>query len=438
MADQNLTQLTATTSPTSDALVYIVDDPSGAPADRTITLTTLLSSAGGREKLTANRTYYVRTDGSDSNSGLVNDAGGAFLTIQAAVTLVASSLNLNGYDVTIQVADGTYAVGATIQNLWDGNGTVSIKGNATTPTNVIVSGGFAAIGHTRLVVRDLQCAYLSADSYGYLAFTNVTFADTSSQLSLITASNEGTVEATGNFKIAGGAYSHALYCYYGGTIVIPVAVTITGTPSFSVAFALIRYGSKLITADLYSGSVTGDRYYVDGRSKIICLSAMAITSFPGNDEGFRAAGSYVGFADAGNTDVVTSDQAITSSTTLTNSALSFSVEDARTYIFTAKLYTTSNVAGGVKAAIAGTATATSIIYEGRTISGGTTTQTRATALGTEVGAVTAVTAAYIEINGTIVTNAGGTLVVQFAQNASNAGATTLLTGSSFEVKPLGE
>lgn len=114
--------------------------------------------------------------------------------------------------------------------------------------------------------------------------------------------------------------------------------------------------------------------------------------------------------------------------------LSFFVNSGKFYTFKVRLYTTSDIAAGVKAAIAGTATATAIIYEGMTYSGGTITQTRATALATAVGAVTVVTAAYIEIKGTITVNVSGTLTVQFAQNVTNAAASSVLIGSIFELQ----
>jgi hypothetical protein len=122
-------------------------------------------------------------------------------------------------------------------------------------------------------------------------------------------------------------------------------------------------------------------------------------------------------------------------TTLGNvTGLTFNVEAGKKYSFNAILYTTSDVAGGVQAAIAGTATATSIIYEGETHSGGTITQGRGTSLGTAVGAITAVTAATMYINGTITVNAAGTLTVQFAENAAVA-TSSVLVGSRFELRP---
>ncbi|MEQ8282904.1 MAG: DUF2793 domain-containing protein [Parvibaculum sp.] len=62
-----------------------------------------------REPLTASRTYCVRTDGDDANDGLVNDAGGAFLTIQHALDVIYGTLDLAGFNVTIQLAAATYA-----------------------------------------------------------------------------------------------------------------------------------------------------------------------------------------------------------------------------------------------------------------------------------------------------------------------------------------
>lgn len=138
------------------------------------------------------------------------------------------------------------------------------------------------------------------------------------------------------------------------------------------------------------------------------------------------------FTDAGVKRV--SSQFDNNTTTLADvTGLSVNVQAGRTYSFQATLFTTSNVGGGVKVAIGGTVTATAIVYEGLSTNAGATTQGRATALGSAVGGVTAVTGALITIYGTITVNAAGTLTVQFAENAA-IGTSSVLVGSSFIVE----
>lgn len=95
------------------------------------------ATGGPRETLSAARTYYVRTDGSDSNDGLTNAAGGAFLTIQKAIDKVAA-LDLGIYNATIQVADGTYSGSAVLKPVV-GAGKVYLIGNTSAPQNCIIA-----------------------------------------------------------------------------------------------------------------------------------------------------------------------------------------------------------------------------------------------------------------------------------------------------------
>ena len=93
-----------------------------------------------REQLTGNRTYYVRTDGSDLNDGLTDDAAGAFLTNTKAVAAI-KALDLNGFNVTVNVRGGTYTSGINVGGQWHGigAGTVEFIGDVTTPSNVTLN-----------------------------------------------------------------------------------------------------------------------------------------------------------------------------------------------------------------------------------------------------------------------------------------------------------
>lgn len=132
---------------------------------------------------------------------------------------------------------------------------------------------------------------------------------------------------------------------------------------------------------------------------------------------------------------VTTQFDVTSSTTLVDvPGLVRNLASGEVATFTANLFTTSDAAGGVKAAMGGTATVASIIYEGWLLNnnadGG---QARQTALGGAVGGVTAVTAAHVFVVGTVVVDVAGTLTVQFAQNASSGVASSVLVGSTLRL-----
>ena len=154
--------------------------------------------------------------------------------------------------------------------------------------------------------------------------------------------------------------------------------------------------------------------------------------------GTGAAQNISGWMQWGGQKRVSSDFSKTSSATLSDvTGLSVDVQAGRTYSFEAFISYTCAAAGGVRAAIGGTATATNIIYDGWIIdsaANGIKGNAQATALaGVVANAATTGTAGHIIIRGTITVNAAGTLTVQFAQSVSNGTASVAKRGSYFIV-----
>ncbi len=124
-----------------------------------------------------------------------------------------------------------------------------------------------------------------------------------------------------------------------------------------------------------------------------------------------------------------------SDTTLNNiPGLTFTTVSGGKYRFQAMLFIINDAAGGTKVAISGTNTATDIKYRAEFL-GGSYEMKGAAGLNAALGE-TAVHLA-VRISGYIEVNAGGTLTVQAAQNASCATATIVLIGSWFEVDKIG-
>lgn len=272
----------------------------GVTATNTGGAVTVTIAGDARESLAVDRTYYVRTDGSDSNNGLADTSGGAFLTIQKAVD-VTSALDQNIRNVTIQVADGTYT-GAVVLKMRLGAGTATINGNSGTPANVIISvtsadaisgdsAGPWAVNNLKLQTTTSGNG-LAAYNNTAISFANLNFGSTVGNH--IIAQSGGSVAATGNYAISGGssAGAHAYAISFGAVTLSTRTVTLTGTPSFATGFVWCDRGLGMFDAYsmTFSGSATGKRYSLNNNA-VAFVNGAATTYFPGNVAGTNTNGA---------------------------------------------------------------------------------------------------------------------------------------------------
>jgi hypothetical protein len=262
-----------------------------------------------RETLTADRSYYVdATDGDDGNNGLASGSGHAFETLQHALDAIAT-IDFNGYTVTIQLADGTYAradvpvcVGQAAPEY------LVIQGNAGTPSNVIVDSdsGFLGAIHVKpgggCRVKDLKTTTSFSSAYdlsaetGQLSFQNIVFAGTGT--AHVSALRQAVILASGDYEIAAGANQHIRCNDQGCFRTTGLTVTLTGTPGFSTGSGNGFLWATSCSTITYSGvtfvgSATGKRYNVQMNSAVT-VGATPDSYLPGNTTGTTATGGQIG------------------------------------------------------------------------------------------------------------------------------------------------
>ncbi len=248
-----------------------------------------------RDKLTANRTYYVNAStGSDSNDGL--STGTAFATINKAVN-TAASLDIGQYTLQIQVADGTYGPVILRPCMFYGTPPALI-GNVTTPANCVISAtndnAIVTFGATDWSVRGFKVQTTTAGSgisvikRGFLRIDgNMEYGACAHHQ--IAAEDGGNVWISAAYRITGGAWTHYSATLDGLITMRNVAVTLSGTFSFANAFAGCIAGKMDANGATYTGgTVTGTRYAVSMNGAII--NTGSATRFPGSSAGATNAG----------------------------------------------------------------------------------------------------------------------------------------------------
>ncbi len=250
-----------------------------------------------RDKLTAARSYFVNGGtGSDSNSGLAS--GAAFATLQKAADTIAA-LDIATFNVTVNVADGTYTGGVVFNGPILGTGTVSFVGNTTTPANCFLNltnaYGFQVNNGAAVTLSGFKIACASNGSalrataggritvngkmeFGACAYNHFDV-------------NNAVIGCSGvTYTISGGAGAHWAISQSGAILAQSNTVTLSGTPAFTAAFATVDATSSLVcNASTFTGSATGSRYTVSGCSYIQTFGSGA-SYLPGNAAGTNPTG----------------------------------------------------------------------------------------------------------------------------------------------------
>jgi len=225
-----------------------------------LTWTSVGGSGSGTylEVLTANRNYYVRPDGSDSNDGLSDTPGGAFLTIQKALNVV-TTLYRSRYYPTIHVADGTYTEDLWVQDaLVSGNYNFKLVGNTSTPSNVVIVGwvGFGVAGQYVMtgfeVQGDIETYYTMGATFTYNKVWDIGFYDS---LFGYVADNE-FVNGSSLY------YTSALVAIGNSFVRVGDGNSISGSPTYPDGFALVSYNSSCDFSGTVTGAFTGPKITV--------------------------------------------------------------------------------------------------------------------------------------------------------------------------------
>jgi hypothetical protein len=261
-----------------------------------------------RFKLSQDETFYISPTGNDSNNGLTPAT--AFLTGQAAWN-AALLIDLNGHNLYLQFANGTYTTPINCAGrplgLGANNGVV-ITGNMAQPSQVVFStANVSCVSASNDAIVQVQGVTLTAtgvpSSYqnmgggllaagsGAISFGSVIFQHC--DYAHIIAEGGGQVQSGGNpYTIAAGGGRHMLAALGGYIANVNSAVSLTGNPAFTAAFADSESHGIVATYGVaYAGAATGPRFVVN-TGGLIHTGGGGLNYLPGSVAGTVDAPTY--------------------------------------------------------------------------------------------------------------------------------------------------
>jgi hypothetical protein len=266
--------------------------------------------------LTANKTWYVRTDGNDANDGSANDAAHAFRTIQKAVNYISENFNVGTYSATVQIGAGMYSENVILPKYSSSTGSINLKGSGKTNTNVVVINkvGINAVASSgKYAVSDLSISASVNSEFTpgvvYCVHAQQGVDITLQNVDLVYNEGAGVVGVTRSVaRAAGGIIRFSSGCRIqangqstgsgivillsndGGVVWLNEDMEINGICATTILLSLTGLFRRVMTPGrVITGTVTGTRYAVS--TNAICDTAGGGANFfPGNAAGSTSTG----------------------------------------------------------------------------------------------------------------------------------------------------
>lgn len=258
------------------------------------TLATTVAGMSAKTILTEKLQLYISPSGNDTTGD--GSSSAPWATMQKAANWVGAHIYLNGYDVTVNMAAGTYTDALVLLGDLDGPGYLNFVGDIVTPSNVLVSTTFSCfqvyagkIGVSGIRMAASAGYALTAQHRGEI-YTRGPVEFGACSHGHMYAATGGLVRINQSYTIVGDTPYHIQADVGGKLFLAEHTCTLSGTRTFT-AFARAAncgciYRGATVT---YTGSATGIRYSAVLNGVINTFSAGA-SFFPGSVAGSTATG----------------------------------------------------------------------------------------------------------------------------------------------------
>jgi len=243
-----------------------------------------------RIPMTTDLNLFVSTTGNDNNTG--TSSGAAVQTLQRATNIAQQQYDTQGHNIIITVASGTYSAGCTINGQLVGGGRLLYVGNTASPSSVVINlstagSCFAVSGAARITISGFQLIAsqgsgqvgicINTSTGATVQFDHVNFG-TAAYCQMFAGAGASifptNFAASVPYSIVGGAQYHVVAASGAGTINLQsMAVTITGSPNFSGAFAWMDgagyFNAAGVTWSPSPAAATGPRHLITNGGVLI-------------------------------------------------------------------------------------------------------------------------------------------------------------------------